>query len=476
MKMISILIAVTFLFQAVLGNETELTRTEQSYSKSRYPKKFSDIKVHARRRYEVNVNKKTNQLHDIDADKRKLDDLVVAIGGGFERIVGGNPVNTNKTYPWMVDAGGCGASLVAPNVVLTAAHCGPISSVRIGRYDKSAQNENYESFVVIENLYHPNYNGDTSIDYDYLLLRLYGKSSYTPVVLDNGEVPLTAGNDVIAIGWGTTSSGGSASDILLEVELDLTSTASCQNVYSISDRMVCASRDGKDSCQGDSGGPLIDKATSKQIGVVSFGSGCAQPGYPGVYAKVQDQIGWINENIAKWTPTCDDYSNWVDKYNDSCSWYAANDSPGCPTYGSVYGSGFGTAQDACCYCGGGNPVSPPSSSTPKLTPSPTPTPKTTCSDRTDTFTLIKPGQNGWQKQKGCDWVTRKSLAWKCKYVTGAKAACPNSCTNCCRDNPGTFILTANQKEKDCAWAAENINRCNKRPTRQNCAVTCGECS
>merc|ERR1719253_2393926 len=62
--------------------------------------------------------------------------------------------------------------------------------------------------------------------------------------------------------------------------------------------MLCAAREGKDACQGDSGGPLIDKITGKLVGITSWGYGCADPNYPGVYAKVQDQIVWIQETIA----------------------------------------------------------------------------------------------------------------------------------------------------------------------------------
>jgi len=53
--------------------------------------------------------------------------------------------------------------------------------------------------------------------------------------------------------------------------------------------MVCAAREGDDSCQGDSGGPLVDIETCTHIGVVSLGYGCAEPEFPGVYAKVREE-------------------------------------------------------------------------------------------------------------------------------------------------------------------------------------------
>ena len=61
--------------------------------------------------------------------------------------------------------------------------------------------------------------------------------------------------------------------------------------------MVCAAREGDDSCQGDSGGPLVDIETCTHIGVVSWGYGCAEPEFHGVYAKVREEYKWIASYI-----------------------------------------------------------------------------------------------------------------------------------------------------------------------------------
>jgi len=101
-------------------------------------------------------------------------------------------------------------------------------------------------------------------------------------------------------GWGTLTSGGSQPNVLQEVDVTVLSNAVCQNSYGeISDVHVCAADDGKDSCQGDSGGPLIAPENGRYalIGVVSYGIGCADPGYPGVYARVTTVKDWIQNEV-----------------------------------------------------------------------------------------------------------------------------------------------------------------------------------
>lgn len=75
----------------------------------------------------------------------------------------------------------------------------------------------------------------------------------------------------------------------------------CNQAYlqPIVGNFLCAgyTQGDKDACQGDSGGPLMLKSEGKwmQIGIVSFGHKCGEPGYPGVYTRVSEFADWIKK-------------------------------------------------------------------------------------------------------------------------------------------------------------------------------------
>ena len=95
------------------------------------------------------------------------------------------------------------------------------------------------------------------------------------------------------IGWGTTSSGGPTSNALLEATAPMVADSTCESAYgSDFDRntMVCAGNGATDTCQGDSGGPLMvpDGPNARVLaGVTSWGLGCADPDFPGVYVRLE---------------------------------------------------------------------------------------------------------------------------------------------------------------------------------------------
>uniref|UniRef100_A0A672FJ68 Peptidase S1 domain-containing protein n=1 Tax=Salarias fasciatus TaxID=181472 RepID=A0A672FJ68_SALFA len=102
---------------------------------------------------------------------------------------------------------------------------------------------------------------------------------------------------------------GSFSNDLREVEVPVVGNRQCNcnlGVGRITDNMLCAglTEGGRDACQGDSGGPLVSRQGGVwvQLGIVSFGSGCANPGLPGVYTRVSRYMSWINGRITSNQP------------------------------------------------------------------------------------------------------------------------------------------------------------------------------
>jgi hypothetical protein len=153
----------------------------------------------------------------------------------------------------------------------------------------------------------------------------------------------SAFSDARVIGYGTTSSGGSISDNLLQADVELINSNDCNANFGYNNEieagMLCGSKSGVDSCQGDSGGPLFLPGTEPvQVGIVSWGYGCADISFPGVYASVGYHLEWIHSTIAE-PPAPGEY---VDDDGNIDDYFGYN------TYGSSNSSASGRSPDSGC--------------------------------------------------------------------------------------------------------------------------------
>ena len=221
------------------------------------------------------------------------------------RIIGGNEVSRGK-YPFMASLQFdgqhfCGGSLYRRNVVITAAHC----------VDDVTDDNAEEHTVTI---------GQTLLSDDIgvqrrgiraVAISTIPDSDLALVFLDravSGVVPVslpTLGSDALyrpgqmatVMGWGNTDADlPFFPNRLREVDVPVLASEECAASYEEGklSTYFCAGVRGKDSCQGDSGGPVIRSIGGRvyQIGVVSFGEGCAEQGAPGVYVNLSSGDLW----------------------------------------------------------------------------------------------------------------------------------------------------------------------------------------
>ena len=263
----------------------------------------------------------------------------------YTRMVGGQATLWSE-WPWQTalyrvsnghELFTCGGSLVAPGWVLSAAHCfGEGSSdnpadwtvaTRIGKLTPVGLPLDAETRKVKRLVVHEGYDKKTQ-ENDIALMELAEPLQEPTIALQLEPDPAEESNRSVTVtGWGLTrwlvskqdKSGhvvffdGATNDQvdftkfetpdLRKAEIPLVEVDQCARAYGngvqkIDGRNLCAglSQGGVDACQGDSGGPMMAKSAAgewRQIGVVSWGKGCALPGYPGVYTRVSAFNAWI---------------------------------------------------------------------------------------------------------------------------------------------------------------------------------------
>ncbi|CAB9504571.1 Vitamin K-dependent protein C (Fragment) [Seminavis robusta] len=233
--------------------------------------------------------------------------------------ISGHRVNATE-YPFFAhwSKAYCGASLVAPDILLTAAHCGsrdnPLED-KIVRMISSNRLDGGIRRVVVHQETHPDYNHELHV-WDFQLLKLEKSALVTRdgnrltgakvVPLNEDYYYPPVGTDLTALGFGTTTPDGSTgpSNFLMDVQFKRFPNHRCELQYGPkripSENMLCMGEEGggKDVCQGDSGGPIVDEH-GMQVAVVSWGHGCGEASYFGANARVSAATEWIHRQICR---------------------------------------------------------------------------------------------------------------------------------------------------------------------------------
>ncbi|KAH3729979.1 uncharacterized protein LOC127852679 [Dreissena polymorpha] len=254
--------------------------------------------------------------------------------GVRKRVVGGSSLLPGE-WPWLVSmhflktpkytdlpwqSQNCGASLIHPQWLLTAAHC--VSDVLhegssdtnnwrvvLGEHVQGREEGTEQNLTVDKIVTHPMYmqEPEDTLRNDIALVKLSSPahmSEYVNTICIEPNYTAPVHNYCVTAGWGHLVEGSFfAAEMPHHASVQIVPTSVCIDRYNLPEgdklaidaSVICAATEGRDSCQGDSGGPLacFHDGHWTQVGVVAGGLGCANPQYPGVYTRVNFYYDWI---------------------------------------------------------------------------------------------------------------------------------------------------------------------------------------
>lgn len=250
------------------------------------------------------------------------------LAGGIHPIIGGSDAGAGE-FGFMVALAFrfedlvfqfCGGALITDRHVVTAAHCSVgVSAAQVavvaGTLDPVAGGQ----VLAVDRIeVHPTFNNDAGHGYDIAVWTLKDPidleaTGLTTIEMLGEDTAALADSGTLAttIGWGVSDR---PNGLLQQVHVPVVAETECAAAYPMSTNLstqICAGviEGGIDSCQGDSGGPLLVRDDQRQVwlhaGITSYGEGCAQPAFPGVYGRTSALSSWAIEHATDKTEPID---------------------------------------------------------------------------------------------------------------------------------------------------------------------------